>query len=133
MEPAVGQSQPAAYKPGMPDRRHRKPDVWARVFRYLTVLVYPLMIIYFLIILELGDALQRSKVTANIEPVSTEAVRSGGGHAILPIMIAGVVVGAIGLILSFKRARRRSDYNYQTQLFLTLLSAGGLVVYFLFR
>ena len=50
MEPVVGQSQPTPYKPGMPDRRHRKPDVWARVFRYLTVLVYPLMIIYFLLI-----------------------------------------------------------------------------------
>ncbi|NCA81978.1 MAG: hypothetical protein EOM72_04460 [Opitutae bacterium] len=133
MEPAVGQSQPAAYKPGMPDRRRRKPDAWARVFRYLTVLVYPLLIIYFLVIVSLGDSLQRSKVTQNIDAVSTEAVRSGGGHAILPIMVAGVAVGAIGLILSFKRARRRSDYNYQTQLFLTLLSAGGLVVYFLFR
>ena len=133
MEPAAGQSQPTSYKPGMPDRRRRKPDVWARVFRYLTVLVYPLMIIYFLIIVSLGDSLQRSKVTENGAPVSTEAVRSGEGHAILPIMIAGVAVGAIGLILSFKRARRRSDYTYQTQLFLTLLSAGGLVVYFLFR
>ena len=131
MEPAVGQSQPAAYKPGMPDRRQRKPDVWSRVFRYLTVLVYPLLIIYFLVIVSLGDSLQRSKIGQTEDPASAEVARGGGSHAMVAIMVAGVAIGAIGLFLSFKRARRRSDYNYQTQLFLTLLSAAGLVVYYL--
>ncbi len=131
MDSTVGQSQPVSFKPGVPDRRQRKPDVWARVFRYLTVLVYPLMIIYFFVFAELGDNLQRSKIAWPADQASAEVVRGKGGYAIVAIMLAGVAIGAIGLFLSFKRARRRSDYNYQTQLFLTLLSAGGLVVYYL--
>ena len=115
----------------MPDRRQRKPDVWSRVFRYLTVLVYPLMIVYFLVFAALGDRIQRGKIDGTAEQAPAEVVRGNGGYAILAIMVAGVAIGAIGLFLSFKRARRRSDYNYQTQLFLTLLSAAGLVVYYL--
>ena len=132
MDSTVGQSKPAAFKSGMPDRRQRKPDVWARVFRYLTVLVYPLMIIIFLIFAALGDGLQRSKIGQTADQAAAEVARSKGGTAIVAIMLAGVAIGAIGLFLSFKRARRRSDYNYQTQLFLTLVSASGLVIYYLF-
>ena len=131
MDSSVGQSQPAPFKPGMPDRRQRKPDVWSRVFRYLTVLVYPLMIVYFLVFAALGDRIQRGEIDGTAEQAPAEVVRGNGGYAILAIMVAGVAIGAIGLFLSFKRARRRSDYNYQTQLFLTLLSAAGLVVYYL--
>jgi len=132
MDQAAGLGQPVQNKPFV-ERRQRKPDVWARVFRYLTVLVYPLLLIYFLVFVELADTIERSKVAKQIGLTSTAAPRHMGLDVLLPIMIAGVVIGAIGLILSFKRARRRSDYNYQTQLFLTIVSAGGLVVYFLLR
>ena len=130
MDSSVGQSQPAPFKPGMPDRRQRKPDVWSRVFRYLTVLVYPLMIVYFLVFAALGDRIQRGKIDGTAEQAPAEVVRGNGGYAILAIMVAGVAIGAIGLFLSFKRARRRSDYNYQTQLLLVILSVGGLAIFF---
>ena len=132
MDQAGGIGQPAQNKPFV-DRRQTKPDVWARIFRYLTVLVYPLLILYVLIIVELGDTFEQSSVAKQIHLSSPATTRQIGLNALLPIMIAGVVIGAIGLVLSFKRARRRSDYNYQTQMFLTIVSAGGLVIYFLLR
>ena len=44
-----------------------------------------------------------------------------------------MLIGAVGLALSRLRARRRSDYNYKTQLILVILSVGGLVAFFLLR
>ena len=52
---------------------------------------------------------------------------------VLPLLLAGLLIGAAGLVLSRKRARRRWDYNCQTQLALVLLSAGGLAVFFILR
>ena len=51
----------------------------------------------------------------------------------LPLLLAGVLIGVVGLVLSRKRARRRFDYNYQTQLLLVILSVGGLAVFFFLR
>ena len=62
-----------------------------------------------------------------------ERAASAGLQAFLPIMLAGLAIGVLGLLLSRKRARRRSDYNYQTQLILIILSVGGLLIYFFAR
>ena len=53
-----------------------------------------------------------------------------GLYTLLPLLLAGILVGATGLVLSRKRARRRFDYNYQTQLLLVILSVGGLAIFF---
>ena len=58
-----------------------------------------------------------------VQPVcssGTIAIRTG----------SSVAFGIGGMALSKFRARRRSDYNYQTQLLLIILSVGGLLVFF---
>ena len=136
MEPTAQPEQSAPYKPGMPNRRQRKPDVWARVFRYLTVLVYPLLILCILIFVGFGNADRDRALTAKLGGAAA-AEAAGGGRgdlfAVLPILVLGALVGGVGLALNGKRARRRSDYNYRTQLVLTMLSVGGLLVFFLLR
>ncbi len=136
MEPTVGQAQQAPYRPGMPDRRQRKPDIWARIFRYLTLLVYPLLIVFLFIFFGEASTDYTQNVSKEMFGVAAPSP-VGGGHmdlyTLLPLLVAGVLIGVIGLVLSRKRARRRTDYNYQTQWMLVILSVGGLVIYFLLR
>ncbi len=134
MEPAAQRPQPTAYQPGMPDRRRGKPDAWSVVFRLLTLLVYPLLVVFLFIFF--GVASQDHS-----RAMAMQFGRSDGAapvsHAdlftVLPLLLAGLLIGAAGLVLSRKRARRRWDYNGQTQLALVLLSAGGLAVFFILR
>lgn len=135
MEPTAGQSQSVPYRPGMPDRRKRKPDMWAVIFRWVTLLVYPLLIVFFFIFFGVASADHNQELAAKI---GGDAVRASSAsnlqlYTILPLLAAGMLIGAVGLVLSRLRARRRSDYNYKTQLILVILSVGGLVAFFLLR
>lgn len=116
------------------DRRSRKPDLWARVFRYVALLVYPLLLICVLAALALVNTEQRKSVQEKMDQtVATEEVASLDLSPLVPILLAGLVIGVAGLALSRFRARRRSDYNYRTQLSLVLLSAAGLLLYYLLQ
>ena len=135
MEQPAGQSQQVPYRPGMPDRRKRKPDVWALVFRWVTLLVYPLLVVFFFIFFGVASADHNHELAVQI---GGEAVQASSGsslqlYTILPLLVAGTLIGAVGLVLHRLRARRRSDYNYKTQLILVILSVGGLVAFFLLR
>ena len=125
----AGNGSSTPYKSGMPDRRKREPDRWARLFRYLTVLIYPVLILYVLIFVAMGSEDQRAAVAKRIGQTTAERAASAGLQAFLPIMLAGVAIGILGMLLSRRRARRRTDYSYQTQLILIILSACGLLVY----
>lgn len=135
MESPTGQPQQSPYRPGMPDRRRRKPDVWARVFRWITWLVYPLLLVVVLVFLTLADAHSRKNQLAQIDRAVAAADVGGDLNLspLVPILIAGLAVGVVGLALSRVRARRRHDYNYKTQLVLIVLSAGGLLIYFILQ
>lgn len=135
MEPSAVQPQQVPYRPGMPDRRKRKPDLWALVFRWVTLLVYPLLIVFFFIFFGVASADHNQELAVKIgggavQPSSASNMRL---YTLLPLLVAGALIGATGLVLSRLRARRRSDYNYQTQLILVILSVGGLIVFFLLR
>ncbi|MGD9781024.1 MAG: hypothetical protein AB7V14_02595 [Kiritimatiellia bacterium] len=136
MDPSVGQTQPqqVPYRPGMPDRRQRKPDVWAQVFRWVTLLVYPLLVVFFFIFFGVASADHNQELAVKI---GGEAVQRGGSnvdlYTVLPLLGAGALIGVVGIVLGRKRARRRSDYNYKTQLMLVILSVVGLVLFFLLR
>lgn len=132
MDQAAGNGNRVKYKPGMPDRRQKKPDVWERVFRYLTLLVYPILVICVFAFLALADAQQRRNQLRQIDQAAASAdVDSAGMAVLLPILVMGLAIGVAGLVLGRVRARRRSDYNYQTQLILVILSVGGLLIYFI--
>lgn len=131
--PAAGQSPQVPYRPGMPDRRQRKPDVWARVFRWVTLLVYPLLVVFFFLFFGLASADHNKEMALKIGAQGTSTGPSMDLYTVLPLLIAGLAIGAAGLVLSRLRARRRSDYNFKTQLILVILSVGGLVVFFLLR
>lgn len=135
MENPIEQTQQPEPSPtGRQDRRSRKPDLWARVFRYVTLLVYPLLLICVLISLALVNVEQRKSVLNQMDQtVATEEVASLDLSPLVPILLAGLVIGIVGLGLSRIRARRRSDYNFRTQLILILLSAGGLLFYYLLQ
>ena len=135
MEPSAVQPQQVPYRPGMPDRRKRKPDLWALVFRWVTLLVYPLLIVFFFIFFGVASADHNKELALKIGGEAAQASRSTDLqlYTLLPLLVAGLLLGASGLVLSRLRARRRSDYNYQTQLILVILSVGGLVVFFLLR
>ena len=126
--------QQTPYKPGMPDRRQRKPDVWARVFRWLTLLIYPLLIVFFFIFFGVASADHNQVVAAQMGATSPQG---GASHmdlyTVLPLLLAGLLIGAIGMALSRVRARRRSDYNFRTQWSLVIVSVIGLVAFFLLR
>ena len=127
--------QQTPYKPGMPDRRQRKPDMWARVFRWLTLLIYPLLIVFFFIFFGVASADHNQELAVKIggEAVQANSASSLQLYTILPLLVAGTLIGAVGLVLHRLRARRRSDYNYKTQLILVILSVIGLVAFFLLR
>lgn len=135
MEQPAGQSQPVPYRPGMPDRRKRKPDVWALIFRWVTLLVYPLLVVFFFIFFGVASADHNQELAARIgvEEIPASSASNMQLYTILPLLIAGTLIGAAGLVLNRLRARRRSDYNYKTQLILVILSVGGLIVFFLLR
>ena len=131
--PAAGQAPQVPYRPGMPDRRQRKPDVWARVFRWVTLLVYPLLVVFFFLFFGLASADHNKEMALKIGAQETQAGPSMDLYTVLPLLVAGLAIGAVGLVLSRKRARRRSDYNFKTQLILVMLSVGGVVIFFLVR
>lgn len=136
MEQAAANENRVPYKPGMPDRRKRKPDLWARVFRWVTLLVYPLLIVFFFIFFGVASADHNKELADKIGGMEGSPPRSGDDmqlYTVLPLLAIGALIGAIGLVLSRLRARRRSDYNFQTQLILVIVSVGGLVVFFLLR
>lgn len=132
MEPTPGQAAPqnVPYRPGMPDRRKRKPDAWAVAFRWLSLLVYPVLIVCVFTFVAVADLQQRSAMAQQMgqEPAAQSA--GIGLKTLLPLLLAGLAIGIGGMVLSKFRARRRSDYNYQTQLLLVVLSVGGLLVFF---
>ena len=119
----------------MPDRRHRKPDAWALVFRGLTLLVYPLLIVFLFIFFGVASQDHSQSLAAQMgwQTPGSNARNPVDLYTFLPILTAGALIGAVGLFLSRKRARRRFDYNYQTQLALVVLSVGGLIVFFILR
>ena len=112
------------------ERRQRKPDVWSRVLRYVTLLVYPILIVNLLIFLSVAGEEQKQAIAGQMGATSIQRVSGWVSlHAFLPIMLAGLGVGLVGLFLSRKRARRRYDYKFQNQLILILLSVVGLFIY----
>ena len=129
MSEDVGNRNPTTYVPGM-DRRHRKPDVWSRALRYLALLIYPILIINLFIFVAVAGQEQSRGMASQKGWVSAQSASSWVSlHAFLPVMVVGLLIGAVGLFLSRKRARRRYDYKFQNQLILILLSVVGLVVY----
>ena len=127
---------PPKYAPsGLPDRRQRKPDAWARTLRILTLLVYPILILNLLIFISVASTDRQLMEAKKLG--ASNAVQNVSGwmsvNAFLPVMIVGLAVAIGGLLLNRKRARRRTDYNFQNQLILVILSAGGLVIYLLVR
>lgn len=136
MEQPVGQAQQVPYKPGMPDRRQRKPDLWARVFRYVSILVYPLLVIFLFIFLGVASSdhnQNQAQLMFGVQPPASNEGSQVDLFTLLPLLTAGLLIGIVGLALSRKRGRRRSDYHYQTQMILVILSVGGLVIFFLLR
>ena len=134
METTNIQNQQVPYRPGTPDRRRRKPDVWARVFRWLTLLIYPLLIIFFFIFFGVASADRSQAVAAQM---GVQSPQGGASHmdlyTVLPLLLAGLLIGAIGMALSRVRARRRSDYNFRSQWNLVIVSVIGLVAFFMLR
>lgn len=132
MEPTPGQAAPqnVPYRPGMPDRRKRKPDKWAVSFRWISLLVYPILIVCVFVVVALADVAQRNAVVEQMGREAEPAAAGIGLKTILPLLLVGLAIGVGGMVLSKFRARRRSDYNYQTQLLLIILSVGGLLVFF---
>ena len=130
MDAPAGQAQQVPYRPGMPDRRKRKPDAWAVAFRWLSLLVYPVLIVCVFTFVAVADLQQRSAMAQQMgqEPAAQSA--GIGLKTLLPLLLAGLAIGIGGMVLSKFRARRRSDYNYQTQLLLVVLSVGGVLVFF---
>lgn len=122
----------APYRPGMPDRRHHKPDLWAVMFRVITLLVYPLLIVFLFIFFGVASADHSRGVAIQMGVPAPATIPNSHVdlYTLLPLLLAGILVGATGLVLSRKRARRRFDYNYQTQLLLVILSVGGLAIFF---
>ncbi len=133
MDTSAEQAPQVPYRPGMPDRRKRKPDAWAVAFRWLSLLVYPVLIVCVFIFVAMADVQQRSAMAQQIglDPAAQSA--GIGLKSLLPLLLVGLVIGVGGMALSKFRARRRSDYNYQTQLLLIILSVGGLLVFFALR
>lgn len=144
---AAGGVPSSAHAPRL-ERRQRKPDAWSRVLRGLAFLVYPILIINLFIFAAIAGEAQKHEVVAQMRQpapgmapafaaqnaaMARMAMQNFCGwinlYAFLPIMTAGLVVGIGGLFLSRKRARRRSDYKFQNQLILILLSVTGLVIY----
>jgi hypothetical protein len=130
------------------ERRQRKPDLWSRALRGITLLVYPVLIInLFIFAMVAGEAQKQQVVNENIQQNSALApalamqnsaatqlaMQNLSGwvnlHAFLPVMIGGLLISFVGLFLSRKRARRRYDYKFQNQLILIILSVFGLVAY----
>ena len=122
----------APYRPGMPDRRHHKPDLWAVMFRVITLLVYPLLIVFLFIFFGVASADHSRGIAVQMGVPAPATIPNSHVdlYTLLPLLLAGILVGATGLVLSRKRARRRFEYNYQTQLLLVILSVGGLAIFF---
>lgn len=122
----------APYRPGMPDRRHHKPDLWAVMFRVITLLVYPLLIVFLFIFFGVASADHSRGIAVQMGVPAPATIPNSHVdlYTLLPLLLAGILVGATGFVLSCKRARRRFDYNYQTQLLLVILSVGGLAIFF---
>ena len=115
------------------ERRHTREDGWARALRYLVVATYVLMIInVFVFIGVAGEDYNRT--VAEKVTVSTAAPSAGHTaylHAYVPIMVAGLFVGAVGALIHRKRTRRRRDRHYGGQLLCVFVSVVGLALFFI--
>ena len=134
------------------ERRQRKPDPWRRTLNYLTYLIYPLLLINVLVFMGLAGESQKTAAATRMEQAAADSESqtvqipqksaaaesttpqrvSGWVHmnAFLPLMVVGLGIGGVGIVLDRKRARRRSDYSLMTPLFLIVLSALGMVIFF---
>ena len=134
--------------PGGSNRRQRRPDPWRRALNYTAYVVYPLLIVNFFLFMAVASEDQKSTMagrmarsaslegTAEAQPEETATQRVSGWvqlYAFLPIMIVGVGIGAAGIVLDRKRARRRSDSSLMTPLVLIMMSVLGMFIYFLVR
>jgi hypothetical protein len=135
------------------DRRQRKQDPWRKVLNVLAYVVYPLLMLNFFIFIAISTEDQKANIAskmgetaerieaagAQIPQADAEhatAAKRGGGWQIntfLPIMAVGVVIGAAGIVIDRKRARRRSDSSLMTPLILTVMSVLGMLIYFVVR
>lgn len=133
MNGTAGNGTATAYTPGT-DRRKRKPDIWSRVLRYVALLVYPILIINFFFFAAIASEEQKAGMARQKGWVAAQDVGTWlSSTAFIPVMVAGAVISLAGLFLSRKRARRRYDYKFQNQLILVVLSAAGLLIYFLLK
>lgn len=134
------------------ERRQRKPDPWRRTLNFLTYLIYPLLLINVFVFMGLAGESQKSAAATRMEqaaagddsqtvqiPQNSPAADSSASqrvsgwvhlHAFLPLMVVGIGIGGAGIVLDRKRARRSSDYSLMTPLFLIVLSALGMVIFF---
>lgn len=117
------------------ERRQRKVDPLSRALRYIALLIYPLLIINFFIFMGVASEDQKMVETVKqVGQVSAQRVSSWVHlNAFLPIMIAGLLIGIVGIVIDSRRSRRRSDYSRKNQLGFIILSVIGLVLYLIFR
>ncbi|MDP2322711.1 MAG: hypothetical protein Q8N51_01615, partial [Gammaproteobacteria bacterium] len=92
MNEGVGTGKPTTYTPGM-DRRHRKPDVWSRLLRYLALLVYPILIVNLLIFVAVVTEEQKVAMAGQKGWIAAQNVSIWVNlNAFLPIMVAGALI-----------------------------------------
>lgn len=133
MESGMQVEPGAALSPPPEERRHTREDGWARALRYLVMATYVLMIInVFVFIGVAGEDYNRTVA----EKVTVSAAAPSAGHAAylhayVPIMVAGLFVGAVGALIHRKRTRRRRDRHYGGQLLCVFVSIVGLALYFI--
>lgn len=137
------------------DRRRRKRDPLRILLSGLAFVVYPLLLANIFIFMAVagedrkaalasemsqtaeqteGPKAQIKQAAPEAGPATAQSVSSWVHlHAFLPIMVAGLGIGAAGIVLDRKRARRRTDSSLVTPLVLTMLSVVGLLIYFVVR
>lgn len=128
MDTPVGQVY--QYRPGMPDRRKRTPDAWASAFRWISALIYPLLVICVFVFVAMTDSQKRAALAQQMGQAPAEWGAGIGLKTLLPLLLVGLAIGIGGMVLSKFRARRRSDYNHRTQLLLIVMSVIGLLAFF---
>lgn len=150
-EPAAERRGAGGRLPDGVDRRQRRQDPWRKVLNWLAYVVYPLLIFNVFLFMAVASEDQKGAMAARMEEKRVESStvqipQTASGHtaaqgvsewvhlnAFLPVMVAGVGIGIIGIVLDRKRSRRRSDYSLMTPLVLVILSVAGLFVYFIVR
>ncbi len=147
--PDAGRGRP----PREQERRRRRPDPWRILLNYLAYLVYPLLIINVLIFVGVASEDQKASAATqigkaagieaptppeeNAEEGRASPAQSVGKwvqlYAFMPVMLAGIAIGIVGIVIDRKRSRRRSDSSLMTPLVLTVVSVVGLLIYFIVR